>query len=186
MVVPWHVSDRNAHAASYHPSVKYSEIGTAMARRLDGMPSLIIGEAPRIYPLHPNPRADYKMTGIRYVTELQLQNCRPGDIATFNNRYNASLQRSLRFHLANWTDHSMLARDAVDHAIFAHAAARFHRELRAHNITLARCPSASQLLPRGTSSCNAGVGAWAVRLQPTILRALSFSRLFPGVRRKYT
>lgn len=125
---------------------------------------------------------NYKMTGVRYVTALQLENCRPGGLAVLNKRWNSTLEKHLQFHLGNMTDykgHSVLLRDELDHAVYAHAAARFQHELKAHRIGPATCPSASKLV-RGTS-CNADSG----RLAFSTLRALNFTRLFPKVRRHH-
>ena len=122
---------------------------------------------------------NYKMTGVRYVTALQLRNCRPGSVERFNRMYNKSLERGVRFVLANLTDHSMVKRDELDHAVYEHAVERFFRELHAYNISAASCPSASDAY-RG-SSC----GGTMQRLDAATVRALNFTRLFPNVTRRF-
>ena len=114
------------------------------------------------------------------MPRAQVINCRPGDVASFNAKYkNSSLHGDLRFHLASLKDHSMLLHDELDHQIYSHAVARFHRELWKHNISSHTCPVASGLV-RGTS-CNAD----GQRLKISVLQALSFSHLFPNVTRQY-
>lgn len=122
---------------------------------------------------------NYKMTGLRYVTALQLRNCRPGSVESFNHMYNKSLERGIRFVLANLTDHSMVKRDELDHAVYNHATERFYRELRAYNISISNCPSASDSY-RGTS-CSGSMQ----RLDVATVRALNFTRLFPNVTRRF-
>ena len=90
---------------------------------------------------------------------------------------------SLKFALANLSDYSMLARDPLDHAVYAHAQARFWREVATFNISDTSCVSASNRTADQPqiSSCNGG----GIRLDARTVNALSFARLFPAVRRRF-
>jgi len=79
---------------------------------------------------------NYKMTGVRYVTALQLENCRPGGLAVLNKRWNSTLEKHLQFHLGNMTDYKG-HRYTVCHA--------FHMPLRA-TPTYAHARSSKPLL----------------------------------------
>ena len=127
---------------------------------------------------------NFKMTGVRYVTALQLRDCRPGDapadLASYQKSHNHSLEEGVWFRLANRSDYSMVPRDKYDHAVYDHASDRFARELAAHKISHATCPSASELIR--SSSCTSGTKSF---LDPRDVWQTSFARLFPRVAKRF-
>lgn len=108
---------------------------------------------------------NFQQTGVRYVTQQQLHNCRP----TPSGLRNRSQQLL-----------SSLPRDEADHAVYEHAAARFHRELRRHWISAESCLMASEEM-HGNSCSVDGWNVWAQQVA-----RLKFETLFPWAQRQYT
>ena len=155
---------------------------------------------------------NFKMTGVRYTTALQLKNCRPTappsgrnvTATTATRKGGRTLLAASGRHIepSNPVPDKHVAQDDVqtdaqrasgpntlpidhlDHAVFEHAQARFWREVRQHRISAASCASASNLSASQPqiSSCN-GRG---IRLDQPTLAKLRFKRLFPSAQRLFT
>ena len=103
---------------------------------------------------------NYRMTGRRYVTLMQLKNCRPTLINTTSQS---------NFHSAP-KDTSGLVFDDIEHALYDHVTRRFWRECESLNISAGTCP----VLSNRTWGCQS---QYQPKIHRDMDRALNLSRL---------